>query len=123
MARRSKDAAWWYVAMSRASAVNAAIVETVGIAVHAGIEGIAVREAIVAPTAVATGVEESLPLVHVHAVRPASDLGRLLLRRDVGVDRGNLWRDVQRQERRAHPPRAPRDHRQKAHSGFQIAPR
>ena len=38
------------------------------------------------------------------------------------LDRGDLRRDVQRQERGAHSPRASRDHRKKARPGVQVAP-
>ena len=55
--------------------------------------------------------------------RTASDIRRLLLGRRRGVDRGHLRRDVQRQERRAHPPGSSRDHREKESSGVQVTPR
>src|SRR5512143_1337196 len=48
----------------------------------------------------------------IRGVRPASERGRLLLWHR-GLDRSDLRRHVQRQERGAHSPRAPRDHRQK----------
>ncbi len=56
-------------------------------------------------------------------VRIASDLGRLCGRRERRLDRGHLRRDVQRKERGAHSPRAPRDHREEEGPGLQVTSR
>ena len=59
----------------------------------------------------------------VRAPLRARDLRRLLLQRSRRVDRGDLRRDVQRQERGAHTARSSRDHREEEGSGVQVAPR